>query len=119
MDYRICIDLNASILFNKTRVNITIGSILPISSNELFEMEGHLAFDGESKALGQKRDADFVEQIGRKYINTPYLWGGKSPFGIDCSGFTQITRKTDIIEICSIVKRLLSLRCRERIRLFQ
>ena len=26
-------------------------------------------------------------------MNTPYLWGGKSPFGIDCSGFTQLVYK--------------------------
>jgi hypothetical protein len=30
-----------------------------------------------------------IYEVFRPYINTPYLWGGKSIFGIDCSGFTQ------------------------------
>ena len=25
-----------------------------------------------------------------RLLNAPYLWGGRSPFGIDCSGFTQL-----------------------------
>ncbi len=30
-----------------------------------------------------------LAQTSRLYLNTPYLWGGKSIYGIDCSGLTQ------------------------------
>ena len=34
-----------------------------------------------------------MAQTAFMYLNAPYLWGGKSPFGIDCSGFTQMVYK--------------------------
>jgi cell wall-associated NlpC family hydrolase len=27
------------------------------------------------------------------YLHCPYLWGGRSPFGVDCSGYTQMVFK--------------------------
>ncbi len=30
-----------------------------------------------------------VLELSRKYLNVGYLWGGRSSFGIDCSGFVQ------------------------------
>jgi len=34
-----------------------------------------------------------IKQVAFKFLNTSYLWGGKSVFGIDCSGFAQMTYK--------------------------
>ncbi|QWG22953.1 C40 family peptidase [Bradyrhizobium sediminis] len=33
---------------------------------------------------------DFVA-IAERFVGTPYLWGGKSSFGIDCSGLVQVS----------------------------
>ena len=34
-----------------------------------------------------------LDHVCKQFLNAPYLWGGKNPFGIDCSGFTQVITK--------------------------
>ncbi len=38
-------------------------------------------------------NAGNVRQLAYSFFNTAYLWGGRSVFGIDCSGFTQLVYK--------------------------
>jgi cell wall-associated NlpC family hydrolase len=68
-------------------------------------MESLLTVTGESGAFAVTREGwhvprghlgnldrfekDFVE-LAERFVGTPYLWGGKSSFGIDCSGLVQI-----------------------------
>ena len=48
-------------------------------------------FEGTAR-VGQNDKSKLVE-TALLYLNTPYLWGGKTPFGIDCSGFVQMVYK--------------------------
>ncbi|MDN3492996.1 C40 family peptidase [Winogradskyella bathintestinalis] len=48
-------------------------------------------FDGA--ALTSKSTKEHIINSSFLFLNAPYLWGGKTPFGIDCSGFTQMVYK--------------------------
>lgn len=92
-EFKITTDLTSTMLYHKSPLVILMGSMIPISSSELFKMEEQFAFNGEAKNVGQKREFEYLRALALKYINAPYQWGGKSPFGIDCSGLTQMVFK--------------------------
>jgi gamma-D-glutamyl-L-lysine dipeptidyl-peptidase len=92
-DFKITTDITATLLYKKSPLTIVMGSIVPISTSELFKIEEQLAFNGETKSLGQRREFEYLKAIALKYINSPFQWGGKSPFGIDAGGFVQMVFK--------------------------
>ena len=77
---------------------IVIGSILPsYKSNHAIIEEKKYYFEGLN-TTGFGRKEKLIDNA-LSYINTPYLWGGRTPFGIDCSGLTQILYRLQGVNI--------------------
>lgn len=75
---------------NNALLPITIGASLSFLNHNDINIENY-EFEG-FKVSGKKPKGDLVT-TSYLYLNAPYLWGGKTPFGIDCSGFTQMVYK--------------------------
>lgn len=58
---------------------------VPSVNKDNFVFEGNILSGEQSK--------ENLINTAFMYINSPYLWGGKTPFGIDCSGFSQMVYK--------------------------
>lgn len=75
---------------------LVAGSTLPFWHPNLkhFSIDDEvLTMTGNVSYRKHKDIRQFIISQALKYFNAPYLWGGRSPFGIDCSGFTQIIYK--------------------------
>lgn len=70
---------------------IPFGAVLPAYSAGLFQLGvERLAFPGRTNATPNGHAVMRVLALKDQWLNTPYLWGGRSPFGVDCSGLTQM-----------------------------
>ena len=79
---------------NRKILRLTQGARLPGFLNGRFQINNQsYLFKGNTSRTEQKISSEQIVQIAQLYLGSHYLWGGRAPFGIDCSGFTQIVYK--------------------------
>ncbi|WP_294233447.1 C40 family peptidase [uncultured Chryseobacterium sp.] len=81
-----------------TVVTEDFASVLMNDGKTLLSMGSEVEFP----VVASKRSHEVRESIAltaKEFINVPYLWGGKSFFAVDCSGFTQLVYKIHDIKL--------------------
>jgi len=81
-----------------TIITEDFSSVLMKDGKTLLSMGSEVEF----AAVASQRSHNLRESIAltaKEFINVPYLWGGKSFFAVDCSGFTQLVYKIHNIKL--------------------
>jgi len=77
------------------KINIPVGASLPSFADgkgKLGKQDYHFAghyFKRDEQVPGP----ELVKQLTTPWLHSPYLWGGRTPLGVDCSGFVQVIYK--------------------------
>ena len=78
---------------DKSVQTIVMGSkirCISTNTNEFNLVGNAYKLEGQLRSPAKKLNRNQLIEDAFAYLNTPYLWGGKTPMGIDCSGFTQM-----------------------------
>ncbi len=84
-----------TITVNNQKMNIPFGSSLTLLQNGKGNFGKYeISYSGSIINLKESIiDETNIKNYAYKFLNTPYLWGGRSVFGVDCSGFCQVVFK--------------------------
>lgn len=79
------------ILLNNHPMHLSLGSSLGILRQGKATLGKYrISCNGQTlDPAGSLFSADAITSLAMQFLNTPYLWGGRSVSGIDCSGFVQ------------------------------
>ncbi|WP_139421967.1 C40 family peptidase [Chryseobacterium mulctrae] len=75
-----------------TLITEDFSSVMTLEGKTLLSMGSEVEFP----AVASRRSHDVRESVAltaKEFLNIPYLWGGKSFFAVDCSGFVQLVYK--------------------------
>jgi hypothetical protein len=88
-------ELLSSILIGDKKMNIPVGSSLPFFKGGKGKLgKNEFGFAGKyCKRDEQQPGIELLWQLTLPWLNAPYLWGGRTPLGVDCSGFVQVIYK--------------------------
>jgi gamma-D-glutamyl-L-lysine dipeptidyl-peptidase len=79
------------IMLDGKAMHVPFGSSIPASG---FAGQHAVTFNGPTISVEEnKMDEALLHKFSYTFLNTSYLWGGRSVFGVDCSGFTQLVYK--------------------------
>lgn len=94
-DYAYILDFFHPAMAAQHVLPLTIGCHLPCFDGLRLQFCGETyTFSGQAVMPSHiKPDAAFLLKVARRYLNAPYLWGGRSPMGIDAPGLVQVVFK--------------------------
>jgi cell wall-associated NlpC family hydrolase len=96
----VCADLISSIQFHDQVISVPMGAALTGFKKEKGSLwKDQYSFDGMFRSFEHPANEKELLETAKKWLSAPYLWGGKTLMGVDCSGFVQTVFKVNGIRL--------------------